>query len=125
VKDALNSQTFRDFDEHRSIVDKDYLRSLYLVYVQSKSKNIRVGLAHVYEARGNEAIDEPVQIEFLNSICIQFSPLVADYGYLHPQLELKLRNQRDHLRDRFRLRKHEALKLITGERPLFVEDHET
>jgi hypothetical protein len=56
VKDALNSQPFRDLNEHRSIVDKDCLRSLHLSYVQSKSENIRVGLADVNEARGYETV---------------------------------------------------------------------
>ena len=119
MKNALNSQALSNLNEHRSIVDKDCLRGLDLSYVQSKPENVHVGLADVNVARGNEAIHELIQFELPNSIRIQLAPFVADDGYLHPQPELKLRNQLDHLRERFRLRKHEAPKLITGERPLF------
>jgi hypothetical protein len=125
MKDALNSQSFRYLNEHWSIVDEDCLRGLHLSYVQSKPEDVHVRLANVNEARGNEAIDKPIQFEPLNSMCIQLSPFVADDGYLHPQPELELGNQLDHLRERFRLRKHEAPKLITGEWPFLVEDDET
>jgi hypothetical protein len=57
VKDALNSQSFRDLNEHRSIVDKDCLRGPHLSYVQSKPENVHVGLANVNQARGYEAVD--------------------------------------------------------------------
>jgi hypothetical protein len=88
VKDALNSQSFRDLNEHRSIVDKDCLRRLHLSYIQCKSEYIRVWLADVNVARGNEAIHEPIQFELPNSICIQLAPFVADDGYLQPQILL-------------------------------------
>jgi|ERR1035437_1543331 hypothetical protein len=97
MKNALNSQSFRDLNEHRSIVDKDCLRSLHLGYVQSKSENIHVGFAYVYEARGYETVDQPIQFELLNSVGIEFAPFIADDDDLHSHTVFKLRNQIDHL----------------------------
>jgi hypothetical protein len=85
VKNALNSQPFRNLNEHRSIVDIDCLRGLHLSYVKSKPEDVHVGLADVNEARGNEAVDKPIQFELLNPIRIQLAPFVADYSYFHPQ----------------------------------------
>lgn len=93
----MNSQSFRYLNEHRSIVDEDYLRGLNLSYVQSKSENIHVGLADVYEARGYETVYQPIQFELLNPMSIEFAPFIADDDDLHAQSVSKLRNQIDHL----------------------------
>ena len=44
MKDALNSQSFRDLNELRGIVDEDSLRGLHLSYIESHLEDIRAGL---------------------------------------------------------------------------------
>jgi len=98
-------------------------RNLIIERVRAGMRRARLEGQHI--GRNPLQLDNvSIQIELLNPICIQLAPFVADDSYFHSQLELELRNQLDHLRERFRLREHEALKLITGERPLSVEDHE-
>jgi len=125
VKNTSNPQTFRDLDEHRGVINKDYLPGRYLGDVQRKPKDVRVGLADVEEAGGNEKIHKSVQLEFSNPIHIQFASFVADHGDLQPVPDLELSCQLDHLGVRFRLREDETPKLSPGERSLSVEDHQT
>jgi hypothetical protein len=82
MKNASNPQTFRDLDEHRGVINKDYLPGRYLSDVQRKPKDVRVGLADVNEAGGNEKIHKSIQLEFSNPILIQFASFVADHGDL-------------------------------------------
>ena len=63
VKNASNSQTFRDLDEHRGVFDVDYLPGGCLSDVQRRPKDVRVGLADVDEAGANKRIHKPVQLE--------------------------------------------------------------
>jgi hypothetical protein len=125
VKNASNAQTFRYLDKYLGVVDIDYLIGRNLGDIERKPKDVRVGLAEVDEAGGNKKIHKPVQLELPNPICVQFAPFVADHGDLQPMPDLEPSNQLDHLGVRFRLREHEAPKLSTGERLLFVEDHPT
>jgi hypothetical protein len=54
VKNASNPQTLRDLDEHGGVLDIEYLPGRRLGDVQSKSEDVRVGLADVDETGGNE-----------------------------------------------------------------------
>jgi hypothetical protein len=54
VKNASNPQTVSDLDEHRGVFDINYLPGWHLGNVQRKPKDVRVGLADVDEAGGNE-----------------------------------------------------------------------
>src|SRR5664280_52550 len=56
VENASNPQTFRDLDEHRGVFDIDDLPGWHLGDVQRKPKDVRVGLADVDEAGGDEGI---------------------------------------------------------------------
>jgi hypothetical protein len=113
VKNATNTQTFRDLDEHRGVFDIDDLPGWRLSDVQHKPKDVRVGLEEMDEAGGNERIHKSVELGLANPILIQFAPFVADHGDLEPVPELELSGVR------FRLREHEALKLSPGERSLW------
>jgi len=53
VKNASNPQTFGDLNEHRGVVDIDCLANWRLGDVQRKPKDVRVGLADVNKAGGN------------------------------------------------------------------------
>ena len=92
MKDASNPQTFRDLDEHRGIFDIDYLPGWRLRDVQCKPKDIRVWLADMDEAGGDEEIHERVQLELVNPIIVHYARLVADDGDLQPVPELELRD---------------------------------
>jgi hypothetical protein len=59
VKNASNSQTFRDLNEHRGVFDADYVPGWRLSDVQRKLKDVRIGLARVNEAGGNKGILAP------------------------------------------------------------------
>jgi len=124
MKNAMDSQALSDMNEHRSIVDEDCLRGPHLCYIQSNPENIRVGLANVNEAGGYEAVSQPIQAEPLYPICIQLTGFIADDRYLKPQLQLKLSDKLDHLREGLRLREHIAPKLIAREGPLLVEHNQ-
>jgi hypothetical protein len=50
VKNASNPQTFGDLNEHRGVVDIDYLPDWRLGDVQRKPKDVHVGLADMDEA---------------------------------------------------------------------------
>jgi len=50
VKNASNPQTFRDLDEHRGVLDIDYLPGWGLRNIQRKPEDVRAGLADVDEA---------------------------------------------------------------------------
>ena len=89
MKNALNSQTLSDLNEHRGIVDEDSLGGPHLSYIQSKPEDIRGGLANVDKAGRYEAINQPVQAELLNPICIQLTCFIADDRYLQPQIQLE------------------------------------
>jgi hypothetical protein len=54
VKNASDTQAFRDLDEHGRILDIDYLPGRRLGDVQRKPKDIRVRFADVDEAGGNK-----------------------------------------------------------------------
>src|ERR1700677_2273622 len=60
VKDASNPQAFGDFNEHRGVFDIDHLPGRRLGDVQREPKDVRVGLADVDEAGGNEGIHKSV-----------------------------------------------------------------
>jgi hypothetical protein len=89
VKNASNSQTFRDPDEHRGVFDIDHLPRWRLGDVQRKPKDIRVGLANMNEAGRNKRIDKLVELELLNPVNIQFPCFVADHGDFQPVPHLK------------------------------------
>jgi hypothetical protein len=90
MNNALNSQALGDLNEHWSIVGEDSPRRPHLSYIYSKSENIRVGLANVNEARGYEAVNQPIQAEPLYPICVQLTGFIADDRYLQPQRQLEL-----------------------------------
>jgi hypothetical protein len=54
VKNTSDPQTFGDLEEHRGIFDINHLLGWRLCDVQRKPKDVRVGLADVYEARGKQ-----------------------------------------------------------------------
>jgi hypothetical protein len=56
VTNTLNSQTFRDLDEQRLVIDIDDLLGWHLGDVQRKAKDVRVGFAEVDKAGGNKEI---------------------------------------------------------------------
>src|ERR1017187_127409 len=124
MKNAMNSQALSDLNEHRGIVDEDSLRGRHLSYVESKPKNVRIGLTNVNEAGGYEAVGQHVQLEPFDPICIQLTRFIADDRYLQPQLQLKLSDKLDHFREGLRLREHIAPKLIAREGPPLVEHNE-
>ena len=99
MKNAANSETFCDLDEHRSVFDIDYLPGRHLGDVQRNPEYVHVGLSEMDEAGGNEKIYKPIQLELSNSVGIQFPPFVADHGDLKPILYLELADQLDHLGD--------------------------
>ncbi len=123
MKNASNSQTFRDLNEHRRVFDVQYAAGWRLSDVQREPKHFHVGLARMDEAGGNEGIHESVQLELVNPIRVHFSRFVADDGDPQRVARLQIANHLDHLDVRFRLREHEEPKLRPGERPLFVEDY--
>ena len=123
VKNASNTQAFRDPDEHRGVFDIDYLSGWRLGGVQRKPKDVHIGLPNVDEAGGNKRIHKTIQLELSNPIRIQFAPFVADHDNLQSLLCLEFANYLDHLGIWFRLGEHEFPKLNPGEWPLFVEDH--
>jgi hypothetical protein len=49
VKNASNPQPFRDLDEHRGVIDIDYLSGRRLGDVQRQPKDVHVRLAEVDE----------------------------------------------------------------------------
>jgi hypothetical protein len=53
VKNASDSKTFRNLDEHRRVFYIDDLPGRYLGDIESKTEDVLVGLADVYEARGD------------------------------------------------------------------------
>ena len=65
----------------------------------------------------------PSQLELSDPIRIQFACFIADHDDLKPVPDLEVGDQFDHLRVRFRLRKHKAPKLSAGERPFLEKDH--
>jgi hypothetical protein len=84
MKDASDPQDFGDLREHRSVLDIYDLARRYLDDVEREPKYISVWFQEVDEARGNEEIHESVQFEFLNPICIQLSPFIAEDGDFQP-----------------------------------------
>jgi hypothetical protein len=88
VKNASNPQALRDLDEHRGVVDVDYVTEWHLGDVQRQPKDVCVGLAEVDEAGGNNAIYKPVQFELANPMRIQFARFVADHDDLQPVPDL-------------------------------------
>ena len=123
MKNAPNPQAFGDLHEHRRVVHIDDLPGWRLGDVQREPKDVRVGLADVDEAGGNERIHKPIQLELSNPIRIEFAPFVAHHGDLYPVPDLELRHQRDHLGGRFRLREHEAPEPSPREWSLLIKDH--
>ena len=59
VKNALNPQTFCNPDAHRGVLDVDDLPGRRLGDVQRKPEDVRLRLAEVDEAGGNEGIHKP------------------------------------------------------------------
>ena len=125
MKNASNPQALRDLNKHRSVFDIDDVLRRRLGNVQRKPKDVCVGLADVNEARGNKGVDKLVELKLANAICIHRARFVADHGDLQTVPDLESRDQIDHLGVRFRLREHEAPKLIPCEGSLLVEDHPT
>jgi hypothetical protein len=82
VKNASNPQTFRDLDEHRRVFDIQDLVRWRLGNIQRKTKDVRVGLSDVYEARGNKRIHKAIQLELSNPVRIHLARFVADHGDL-------------------------------------------
>jgi hypothetical protein len=68
MKNAPNPHVFGDLDEHRSVVDIDYLPGRRLGDVQCKPKDVCVGLTDVHEARGYKGIHKAVQFELTDPI---------------------------------------------------------
>src|SRR5664280_419006 len=123
MKNASNPQTFCDLNEHLGVFDIDYLRGFRLSDIQSKPKNVRVGLAEVDEAGRNKRIHKPVQLEFSNPIRIQFPCFVADHDNLQSILCFKAADQLDHFGIWLRLGEHKFLKLSLSKRSLLVEHY--
>jgi len=88
MENAWNSKSLRDLHEHWSIVDEDGLLRPYLTDVESKSKDVRIGLTNVNEAGGYEAVCQPIQLESFDPICIQLARFIADDRYLQSQIQL-------------------------------------
>ena len=84
MKDASDPQDFGDLREHRSVLDIYDLVRRYLGDVEREPKYISVWFQEVDEARGNEEIYKSVEFEFLNPICIQLSPFIAEDGDFQP-----------------------------------------
>jgi hypothetical protein len=70
VKNASNAHAFRDLDEHRGVVDIDYLPGWGLGDVQRKPKHVRVGLGDMDEAGGNKKIHKRTELELSNPVSI-------------------------------------------------------
>lgn len=90
MKDAANSQIFRDLHKHRGVPDINDLPGLRLSDIQRKPKDVGVGFADMNKAGGNKLIHKSVQFEFLNPILVQFASCIADCDNLQsaPNLEL-------------------------------------
>ena len=70
MHNASNTHAFRDLDEHRGVVDIDYLPDWGLGDVQRQPKHVRVGLGDVDIAGGNEKIHKAAQLELPNPIIV-------------------------------------------------------
>jgi hypothetical protein len=123
VQNAPYSQTFRYLNEHRGIFDVDDLLGVCLSDIQRQPKYIRIRFANVDKTRRNKEVHKPVQLEGTNPMVVQLTGLVTDHNYFQAVPLLKLNNQLDHPWVGFRLREHEAPKLIPGERALLIENH--
>ena len=123
VKNALNPHAFCNLDEQRRVFDIDDLARGRLGDVQRQAEDVGVGLADVDKAGGNKGVHDGSQLEFADSVRVQFARLVANHDEFQAVPDLEAGDQLDHSRARFRLREHEPTKLRTGERSLPVEHH--
>jgi hypothetical protein len=125
VKNTSYPEAFRDLNEHRGVFYIQNLMCWRLSDIKRKPENVRVGLAEMDEAGGNEGIHKPIQFESANPICIQFERFVADNGDFQTVPRLQSNYHPDHVFVWFRLLAHEAPKLLPSERSLFVKNDET
>ena len=70
VKNTSNAQTFSDGDEHRCVLDIQYLTCWHMRDIERESKDIFVWLSNVDIARGNEEINERVKLILLYPVRI-------------------------------------------------------
>jgi ATP-dependent exoDNAse (exonuclease V) alpha subunit len=77
VEDAVNSQVFRNLDEHRRVIHEDGLRWRRLCKVKRKAKDPHVGLAHLDETRRDKRIRQLVEFKCANPVSIHFTRLIA------------------------------------------------
>jgi hypothetical protein len=80
--DASHSQALSDLDKHGLIINIHHLFRGYLSDIQSHAIERRLGLLVVNEARSNEEVHERVQLEPLNAVDDEFSPVIGDHRYL-------------------------------------------
>ncbi len=88
---AADAQGFGNLDEHGTVFNIKDLCGRNLGDIQSHSKDVRVGLAKMDEARGNEKIYEPIELECSNPMGCQLAPFIAHHRNLQPALRLSRR----------------------------------
>src|SRR5271155_5020560 len=111
VKNAPNSQTLRDLDKHRRVVDVDDLRRGRLGEIQCKPEDLDIRLAHVDKAGRDEGIYKSVQLERTDTMRVHLARFIADHNDLQAIPNLEVSNKRNHPVTRLRLRKDEVPEL--------------
>lgn len=123
MKNASNSQVFRDLDEHRRVVHEDDLRGWCLSDVQGKPKDVGIGFAHVDEAGGDERVDELVELKCENAVRVYLARFIADHNDFQAVPSLERGDKFEHPGVWLGLGKHEVPKLVPSERSLLVKDY--
>jgi hypothetical protein len=86
VDNGSNPQGLRYLGEHRPVLDVDHLIGRNLRDVQGDAVDIRIRLAEVDEAGGDEKVDETIQLETLYPVLCQLTAFVTDHDYLQSVL---------------------------------------
>ena len=118
---ASHPETFRDLNEHRSVIDEDSAFWRGLGKIKSEPENIDVRLSHPDETGRDECVHELVQAEGPDAMGIDLARLITNDHNLQAVLRLESGKKAKHLWIRLRLSKHEVAKLIPGEWPLLKE----
>ena len=82
VKNAANSHTFRDFDEHRCVFDVEHSLRRGLSNVQREPEDVRIWFSDMDKAGGDEGIYKLSQPELANPMRVEFPCFIADHDDL-------------------------------------------